>query len=179
MVNTKMVLEMVTATMTELFGLPAHPLLVHIPIILIPLAMTTALLALVPRARVVMLAVTAFFSVIGGVGILLAASTGEQFQEQVKKNGNALVRNHAELGDAAQAPGVIFAVVAVIALLVVMLRISTHPIAQKARARISLLDWLATLTLVLTLLGGIWATNAVVQAGHSGAKSVWQEQLKK
>jgi nitrate reductase gamma subunit len=110
---------------------------------------------------------------------LLAASTGEQFQEQVKKNGNALVRNHAELGDAAQAPGVIFAVVAVIALLVVMLRISTHPIAQKARARISLPDWLATLTLVLTLLGGIWATNAVVQAGHSGAKSVWQEQLKK
>jgi len=60
--------------MTELFGLPAHPLLVHIPIILIPLAMTTALLALVPRVRVLMLALTAFFSVIGGVGILLAAS---------------------------------------------------------------------------------------------------------
>jgi len=178
-VNTMMALEMVTATMTELFGLPAHPLLVHIPIILIPLAMTTALLALVPRVRVLMLALTAFFSVIGGVGILLAASTGEQFQEQVKKNGNALVRHHAELGDAAQTPGVIFAVVAVIALLIVMLRISTHPIAQKTRSRISLPNWLATLTLVLTLLGGIWATYAVVQAGHSGAKSVWQEQLKK
>jgi hypothetical protein len=96
-----------------LFGLPAHPLLVHVPVVVVPLALLVAIAALWPRVRRPAALVAAALAVVGGIGVALAAQSGEQLQEQVP--GSDRVQDHAEQGDAARTPALVFAVVAAVA----------------------------------------------------------------
>ena len=84
---------------TTLFGLPAHPLLVHIPIVLLPLVGVGAIaIAVSSSARqrfgtaVLVLAGVAF------VGTLLAAGSGESLVESV--DSSAALRKHVDLARA-------------------------------------------------------------------------------
>lgn len=154
---------------SKLFDLPAHPLLVHAPVVLLPLAALASLLvALRPSLRrhygwptVVLAGVAAFSSV-------LAASSGEALQESVKRT--AALHNHTELGDAMKIIGLLF-FFAVLALM-----ITDRFLVQNAEtdgaiiARSPLLMALSALTVVLAILSTVW----IVRVGHSGAKATWQ-----
>jgi hypothetical protein len=94
----------------ELFGLPAHPLLVHIPIVLIPLALLTALLALWPTVRRPALIATAALAVMGAGGVVLAVGAGEKLQDRVRETER--VEEHAERGEQVELPAIGFGVVA-------------------------------------------------------------------
>jgi hypothetical protein len=94
----------------ELFGLPAHPLLVHIPVVMIPLALVTALLALWPAVRRPALIAAAGMAVVGGIGAVLAVGAGDKLEEHVQKTER--VEEHAEQGEQVELPAIAFGVVA-------------------------------------------------------------------
>jgi len=94
----------------ELFGLPAHPLLVHIPVVLIPLALLAALLALWPAVRRPALIAAAGLAVVGAAGAVLAVGAGEKLQDQVRESER--VEEHAEQGEQVELPAIAFGVVA-------------------------------------------------------------------
>ena len=101
----------------NLFGLPAHPLLVHIPVALIPLCAVGAIVIVVSaswRQRIGWVVV-----VLAGVAVVasqLAASSGEEFQEALDKESE-LIHRHAELGETF----VWFAIAFFVALLALMI----------------------------------------------------------
>src|SRR6478735_1830999 len=72
------------APMDKLFGLPAHPFLVHIPIVLLPLA-AIGTVAIVARRtwyhsyRWIVLTIAA----VGTLGAVLAASAGEELEGRI------------------------------------------------------------------------------------------------
>ena len=81
-----------------MFGLPAHPLLVHVPIVLVPLATVLALLALWAPARRPALLAAAALSLLGAVGTYLAVGAGEHLEDRVGRT--ALVDDRERDDDA-------------------------------------------------------------------------------
>ncbi len=96
-----------------LFGLPAHPFLVHVPIVMLPLAaIGVVVMAIRPRwhrrYRWVVLTVAG----IGTAGAVLAASAGERLANRLVAAAGApaarMWRDHAELGDTARNASLVF-----------------------------------------------------------------------
>jgi hypothetical protein len=82
----------------RLFGLPAHPLLVHAVVVLVPLcSLGVAVGALWPAARGRLAWVLLGLTIVTVAMVPLATGSGEVLEEMVKENG--LVERHAELGD--------------------------------------------------------------------------------
>lgn len=155
--------------LNELFGLPAHPLLVHAAVVLIPVGTITMLLALWPRMRRAMLVTTAVLAVSGAVFILAAANTGGALEEAKEGAANrALINEHAEAGEKAQAPAVIFASVAVLALGAELLKGRNKTLNGKSMPK-----WAPAALLTGTIITGGISAYTVIDAGHTGAKSVW------
>lgn len=148
----------------SLFGLPAHPLLVHGAVVLLPLAVVgTLVVAAVPPARrhfapvVLALAVAAT----GAVG--LAQTSGEALEDRVRETD--LVDEHTDRGESVLpwAIGVTVAAAAVTA----ADRLG-RPRSWDVRQR------LATVVLIaVALVVGAGATWSVIDVGHSGAKATW------
>ena len=96
----------------DLFGLPAHPLLVHIPVVLIPLATIGSLfVAIKPEWRRRYAIPVAALAAVGAVAVFLAAQSGESLEERVKEND--LVEEHAEAGESAEPFVAVYGVLAV------------------------------------------------------------------
>ncbi len=155
---------------SDLLGLPAHPLLVHVPIVLIPLAAITAMISIHKKYRRELLLVTAAMAVLGAAFLFLAAGAGESLEDNLPKS--RAIHEHAESGESSQGPTVLFAAVAVGAVL--SLEASRRKFVYRGK---SLPKWATSVFLALTVVGGVAATVAVSQAGHSGAKSVWESRL--
>jgi uncharacterized membrane protein len=168
--RTTVASKMMMTDMSTFFGLPAHPLLVHVPIVLIPLAAITAIISIHKKYRREMLLVTAVMAVIGATFLFLAAGAGESLQHDLPRSRS--IHEHAELGDKSQGPTAFFAITAVGAVL--SLEASRRKFEYKGK---SLPKWSATALLALTVVGGVASSVAVSQAGHSGAKSVWESRL--
>ena len=152
----------------KLFGLPGHALLVHVPVVLVPLAAVGAI-ALAVRARwrptfgwvVVALIALAF------VGAWLSTGSGEELEDAVKKD--ELVHEHKEAGER---------VLPVTAGFLVLTG-ALMAVDRSRRAAGSNPDRLRTAVAVLAVLSaasGVGATAVVIRAGHSGAKAVWDDE---
>jgi hypothetical protein len=160
----------------NLFGLPAHPLLVHAPIVLVPLCLLGAVLMAVKQEWRSRFGVpTALLAVAAAVSVQLAEGSGEALEERVRETN--LVERHAELAELA-APFVFLfalALVAVVGWDLLERRRASRSTPESAGAS----GWRATVSrlvpaamVVTVLLGGV-ATYQIVQTGHSGAKAVW------
>ncbi|MGB5760306.1 MAG: DUF2231 domain-containing protein [Acidimicrobiales bacterium] len=73
--------------MKSFFGIPAHPLLLHIPAVLLPLAVVGVVFMVIrptwhQRYRWPVLAI----GFIGALGAILATSAGESLAEQITAN---------------------------------------------------------------------------------------------
>lgn len=143
-----------------LAGLPAHPLFVHVPVIVVPVAaLATVILALFPRHIerwgwwVVCLAGA------GALGAILTAGSGEALEDRVDET--ALLERHTDLGELARTVSIgLFAVLVVVAL--------AHRFISATRVR--------TVTASVLLIGAAGgAVGTIAAAGHSGAESVWSE----
>ncbi|WP_192029140.1 hypothetical protein [Candidatus Frankia nodulisporulans] len=83
---------------TEVSGLPAHVLLVHVVVILVPLAALLVVLAAVwPAARRRLGLVTPLVALVALVSVPLTTHAGEWLEARV--SSDELVRRHTELGD--------------------------------------------------------------------------------
>lgn len=84
--------------MTTLDGLPAHALLVHAVVVLIPLsAALLVLVALWPAARRRLSLLTAILAALALISVPLTTNAGEWLERHVPRT--TLVRTHTQLGD--------------------------------------------------------------------------------
>ncbi|MCU1449089.1 MAG: hypothetical protein JWP02_1259 [Acidimicrobiales bacterium] len=146
---------------TKFFGLPAHPLLVHIPIVLIPLVGLGAVAIAVSRSMrdrlgwiVVALAGVAL------VGVQLAIGSGEALEHSVPRS--AALTRHTDLAGTMR-PLALLLFVAVGALMLADRHLTS------ARRR----HWLAAVA-VLTVISAGAANVWIVRLGHNGARATWQ-----
>lgn len=82
----------------DLFGLPAHPLLVHAAVVLLPLAaIATLIVALIPRARRHYAPLALAIALAALASVALAQGSGEALEERVTET--ELVEAHADQGE--------------------------------------------------------------------------------
>jgi uncharacterized membrane protein len=158
-------------------GLPAHPLLVHVPVVLVPLA-ALGVLAMAVRPtllRTFGIAVTALVGV-GFVGAVLAANSGEALENSRRAAGetiSATLQDHAEMGDGVQTlAGVFFALTLA---WILFSRWRGRVGEERATAVVRRPRVIAAVLAVLVVLSGAVATVSVTWTGHSGARSVWEK----
>ena len=158
-------------------GIPLHPLIVHIPVMMVPLAFLGALLALVrPPWRSWSLPLTAVFAGVSLVGVQLAMQSGEGLEEILDEESAAIER-HSQLAEQAR-PMVFLFVVFAIAAAVIWWLISRERTSEAdggATARTATLRKLIVPVCALSVLTGVLATVWIYKTGHSGAESVWKE----
>lgn len=155
--------------MDTIAGLPAHPLLVHFPIVAIPLAaVLLVIFVLVPSWRSML---NYLILALGGaiaIGSLLAASSGESLEERVDET--AAVKTHADLGGQMEIIGVLFGLTLVaLGLYGLLSRRGTLRLNDRL-ARTAMTGLMAA-TVVVGSVAVVW----VVRTGHTGAKASWSE----
>jgi len=160
--------------MSVLFGLPAHPLLVHLTVVVIPLA---ALLAMVvagfPRVPG-LIKLTAF--VLGALSVALVPPMESSGKALEKVPDSAAVEQHAQLGETLL-PWVIGLLIAIVAVLAAdrWLR-PARPggSATSGAGRFRLASRVVTVGVAVTAIAVAAGTLVqTVRIGHSGAQATW------
>jgi uncharacterized membrane protein len=157
----------------RLFGLPSHPLLVHIPVVLLPLCFIFAIFVVVKPRLVQHFGVPLLIvSLVAVIGTVLAASSGEGLESILNKH-NAAIQDHAEWGDRTRLVAVVFflliTVFVALARRVLSKTVGTTGIGNPPR------NGLVTVFGVLALVAGTLMCGAVIQTGHSGATLAWED----
>jgi drug/metabolite transporter (DMT)-like permease len=154
----------------SLFGLPAHPLVVHIAVVLVPLAAVgTIAIAFWAAARrrigwiVVALAFVAF------VGCFLAKQSGEALQNSVKPT--AAMATHVEMADGGTVAGLAVFLGAA-GVMVVDLIVGKR--AARKQPALPLQKQAPMIVGVLAVLLVLFGSVRIIQIGHSGAKATWE-----
>ena len=145
----------------EAFGLPAHPLILHVPVIFIPI-LGLAAIALAIRPREQFLLPVAAFSVVTLAATMLTVGAGEAFQEDraARMPGGGRIdptlQNHMDAGRALRITMILLTLS-----LVAMLFARRWPSGVRVGLR------------VLTVLLAATAVFFVIRTGHLGAKLAW------
>ena len=158
--------------MDEILGLPAHPLLVHGAVVLVPLAAAgVALIAFWPAARFRLGYAVLALAAAGAMTAVLAQRSGESLDERVRSTD--LIEAHTELGQTGTWAGVavLAAAVGVVGTDLVMRRRASAIADDTSPSGAS-----RTTSIVVGVAALILATGGAIQVariGHSGAKAVW------
>lgn len=168
--------------MDKLFGLPAHPFLVHIPVVLLPLAVVgVVVMAIKPawhaRYRWAVLAICT----VGTIGIVLAASAGEQLEGRIiNVEGQAAAASweqHSQLGETSRNFALIFFVIVLAFVLVPWWQERRRDRSGVQASTTSVDRWLRIGVTVVALLGSVGSLVTIARAGHTGSKSVWSDYV--
>lgn len=168
----------------SIFGLPLHILIVHLVVVVGPLAGFMAIAyAVRPGWRWSLKWPTLVATAVAGVTSLIAGESGEQLEHRLKDRGLgadqlALIHDHTEAGDVAKVLGLLFMVVTLVAIwffLSAEKRFEapvhiTDP-APSGRQSTSTIQKLAVAAVVLTSIAFI---VSVTIAGHLGAVASWK-----
>ena len=167
--------------MTTIAGLPAHVLLVHVVVVLVPLtALVTVLVTVWPAARARLAVASAVLAVVALVSVPLATNAGEWLEHELPRTD--LIRTHTQLGDTLLpwAIGLTVIALAVAAREIAAARAAARqPVGAGAPAeRLEPARWGGrNVTIALAVLAVIAAVGSVVMTyriGDSGAQAVWQ-----
>lgn len=168
---------------STILGLPAHPLIVHAVVVLVPLAaLLLGASAASPRFRHWSRYATPATALLGLVMVPLATSSGENLERNVQET--ALVREHAELGDSLLP---FMVVVTVLAFALAWFELRGRRVngadgtdrtdgTQSSQGRAVRVGSPAVVR-VVAVLGVVAALGTLVQVGrigHSGATAVWK-----
>jgi hypothetical protein len=163
--------------MERIFDLPAHPLFVHAPMVLLPLtAIATVLFIFRPTWRVRFRWQLVAASFIVFVSTFLATQSGEALDHALK--GLAPIDKHADMAEVTQ---VLCFGLFILALAMAFLAPRLHPISghldhssngPQSKATGSLL---AVFVAVIAIVATVW----MIRTGHEGAKVVWTGTFKK
>jgi hypothetical protein len=169
----------------RVFGLPAHVLLVHAPIVLVPLtAITTMAVLMRPTWRRRFGASLAAAAIIVFASVMAAKAAGEPLEhhEQARiqaefgssetgRTQHDRIEQHAEAGDQLAATSAGFTLV-LVCIVVIDRQLRRRRIPFVNSGRFVITTGIVTAVLALGTLG------AVVRAGHLGSKAAWEEQVK-
>jgi uncharacterized membrane protein len=157
-------------------GLPAHVLLVHVVVVLVPLtALALAVCAVWPKAAQRMGLVLPLLALVALVSVPLTTQAGEWLEEHV--DSNALIRRHAELGD-----GLLPWAGGLFVLAVLVWWVAGRAAASGSGTSGSALRTGAPVRIaaaVLSLVVGAGAVVDVYRIGDSGAKAAWHNGFSK
>lgn len=157
----------------NLNGLPAHPFIVHLPVVFVPLAAIGAILALfVARWRSWLLPLTAAFAAISLAGVQLAIMSGQGL-EGLQNEERALIERHSNLAEQARPIVFVFFLLALAAAVLVRRSTVDRDRADAGTTQVRMARALMPLMLASVLVGGL-STAWVYRTGHTGAESVWQ-----
>ena len=151
-------------------GLPAHVLLVHAIVVLLPLsAALLALTAIWPAARRRLAGPNAILALLVVVLVPITTSAGEFLEHRLAPN--SLIHRHAELGDTA-----IYAAIGVAVLALIVWWRQREGTGATPAKRAYLAPASSVVTAVVTVAAIVVAGAAVydvVRIGDSGAKASW------
>lgn len=154
--------------MDTINGLPLHPLLVHVVVVILPLAAICAVLGVLwPAARRKLGVITPILALIALVFVPLTTSAGESLEN--KTPPDALVERHAELGDQAliwAAPLFVFAFIWWV-LHTGWVEAKIGDLYTRVRTGAGVVT---AIVLVIVAVGSI---VMVYRIGDSGAQAVW------
>jgi hypothetical protein len=156
-------------------GIPAHPLVVHAVVVLLPLAAVGTLLVVARPAWRRQLGVWVLLLALGGVAAVpIAAQTGEQLEHAI--GGSELIAIHEERADTLLIPAVIFLLL--LAATVLAGRRADAPVdgpgaAHAVTTTTATMQRVTLITGVLAALAGLIVTGLVVWIGHAGSVAAW------
>jgi uncharacterized membrane protein len=162
----------VLSAVETILGLPAHPLLVHVAVALVPLAAVGVLVtAFWPAARAKLGWAIVVVAFLGLLGAFFSQESGEYLEERVAQT--ELLSDHTEIGET----GVVAAALVLIGALA-LAGFDTY--ARRTRARLGEKAASATRLRPAGIVVGVVAAVLVVagsvqiyRIGHSGAKATW------
>jgi hypothetical protein len=159
---------------TSLFGLPAHPLFVHVPVVLVPLAALGAILMLWPALRAKFGWATVVLAFVGLVFTQLAIGSGQALEEHVPET--ALVRRHVEMGENLR-PWALLLFGFTLAVMLWDWWIKRQAADGEAGRSVdaTTAKRVGLGLCALAIISGGLATYWVYEIGHSGAKATWQK----
>ena len=147
----------------SLFGLPAHPLVVHAAVVLLPLAaLATIITAAVPRSRRHYALLALGVALVSTIAVGLAQQSGESLQERVDET--QLLEEHTEKGE--------IVLPWAIAVTIVAAGVAAADPLQRRYPGLTVKRVTGVL-LVAAIVTGAGATWAIAEVGHSGAKATW------
>ncbi|WP_028937405.1 DUF2231 domain-containing protein [Pseudonocardia spinosispora] len=145
-------------------GLPAHPLIIHAVVVLLPLAaLGTLLVAARPVWRRTLGPWVFLIALVGTLAVPLATTTGDQLKEAMG-GGGPLVEVHEGRADKLLPFVVLYAVVLLAALL----------LGRRADRSPGVLTKVTVGVAVLAAILGLVVTYLVIWIGHAGALAVWE-----
>ncbi|MBB5916742.1 small-conductance mechanosensitive channel [Nocardia transvalensis] len=152
--------------MSTFDGLPAHVLLVHIIIVLVPLtSVLTIACALWPAARTRLAWLVAGLAAVTVIATPLTTEAGEWLEHRVGRS--PALHAHTRLGDTMLYFAVPLLIVAVLLVIVHLRETRDRPLPSALVAGIA----------ILTIAAGAAATVQVYRIGDSGARSVWGDKV--
>ena len=154
--------------MDTIVGIPAHPLIVHAVVVLVPLtALGAVLVTLSPWVRAHVGWLVAGGAVLDVVLVPLATGSGESLEERVSET--ALVEQHTEMGGQLT-PWVIGLAVGIVGVMVLARLVARRsPGSSPALAA----PWVTWVVAAVTIVAASGAMVQVVRIGHSGAEASW------
>ncbi|NMO02972.1 hypothetical protein HH308_17305 [Gordonia sp. TBRC 11910] len=157
--------------MDTINGLPAHPLLVHVVVVMIPLAALAAIVSAVwPRARVWLGPTPAILSLIALIFLPLVTSAGESLEHSLGVVPTGPLADHVEWGDKViLLVGPLFGLTALWWLL-------TSDRVSALRGRYlgdGAAKWVRSAVAVLTVIVALGSLAITIRVGDLGAQSVW------
>jgi hypothetical protein len=161
--------------MTTLNGLPAHILLVHVIVVLLPLAaLLLVLCAVWPAARAKLAGPNAILSVVVLAMVPVTTNAGEWLERRVPST--PLVRAHTDLGDTA----LFVAVPVMILALIIWWRgreLAAIPNPPRRAFLAPASKAVGVTIMVVSVLAAGAAGYDVYRIGDSGAQAAWQGQF--
>jgi drug/metabolite transporter (DMT)-like permease len=158
------------ALLDSLFGLPGHPLVVHLAVVMVPIsAVGTLVLAFWGAARRRIGWIVVGFAFVAFVGCFLAEESGEALQNSVKHT--EAVDAHVEMADGGTVAGLAVFVGAagvMVVDLIVRQRTARNQSSLPMQKQAPMI--MGVLAVLLALFGSV----RIIQIGHSGAKATWE-----
>jgi hypothetical protein len=168
-------LALIPVEIHRAFGLPAHPLILHVPVVLVPILGLTLLVAAIrpPFFERYALAIGAL-TVVTLAATILTVGAGEAFRsDRPMEGGNEAQRlhEHAESGETLRLVMIGLAAVVLIAVLLSQ---------SRSGSRLGFLSGLAGSSGIRPALRGLFVVGAaaaiffVIRTGHLGAQLTWE-----
>jgi uncharacterized membrane protein len=148
---------------STIFGLPAHPLVIHAVVVLVPLAALSGLVVAVwpaARARYAPLALVVATAAL--ISVPLATHTGDELERHVQPS--AFVERHTSMADG---------LLPFMALLWLALAVLVGARRFGASRDVSWSRYLAAGAAVVTVAGAVASGVQVARIGDSGARAAW------
>jgi hypothetical protein len=157
---------------TTIHGLPAHVLLVHVVVVLMPLtALVLAGCAAWPGLQRRLGILVPLLALVTLVSVPLTTHAGEWLETHVKDPGPLLAR-HTELGD-----GVLPWAIGLFVVSLVLWAIGRHHADSVKRSGWATSVPLRIVVVLITLAVSVGSVYQIYRVGDSGAKAAWSDEF--